>query len=277
MTKRRDFLKLAGIAAAVPGLGTVPEFKLNKRASSPMPFQLGMASYTFREFGLEETLAMTVRLGLKWIAFKSFHLPLESSSEDIKTSLSLVKSAGLNLYGGGVIYMETVDQVHQAFAYAQAAGMEVIIGVPEHNLLPLVEKKVISTGIKLAIHNHGPTDNRYPTPESAYKLIRDMHPGMGICVDAGHTQRAGVDPSDSVRRCADRLHDIHIKDVSAASSEGNTVEIGRGVIDIPRFFRTLLEVNYGGRVSLEYEKDGKDPLPGAAESVGYIRGVLSLL
>jgi hypothetical protein len=28
---------------------------------------------------------------------------------------------------------------------------------------------------------------------------------------------------------------------------------------------------------LEYEKDGKDPLAGAAESVGYVRGVLKML
>jgi inosose dehydratase len=277
MTKRREFLKLAGLAVAVPGLRTGADYKHNRPATTPTPFQLGMASYTFREFGLEDTLAMTVRLGLKRIAFKSFHLPLESSPEDIKTALSLVKAAGLILYGGGVIYMETEEQVHQAFAYAEAAGMEVVIGVPEHSLLPLVEKKVISSGISLAIHNHGPTDSRYPTPESAYKLIRDMHPGMGICLDAGHTQRAGVDPADSVRRCADRLLDIHIKDVSAASADGHTVEIGRGVIDIPRFLRTLSQVNYTGCVSLEYEKDGKDPLPGAAESVGYVRGVLSLL
>lgn len=277
MTKRRDFMKWAGLVAAGPALRIGPEISPVRRAGSSFPFELGMASYTFREFGLEETLAMTVRLGLEWIAFKDFHLPLESGPEDIKSVRSRTKAAGLNLYGGGVIYMETEAQVDHAFSYARAAGMSVIIGVPEHKLLPMVEKKVIESGIKLAIHNHGPTDKRYPTPESAYRLIKNMHPGMGVCVDAGHTQRAGVDPSDSVRFCADRLHDIHIKDVSAPTAKGSTVEIGRGVIDIPRFLRTLMDVNYGGRVSLEYEKDGKDPLPGAAESIGYLRGVLSLL
>jgi inosose dehydratase len=277
MSNRRDFFKWAGMAAVIPALTKVGRAASPGGAKSPVPFQLGMASYTFREFGLEDALAMTARLGLRWIAFKSFHLPLESSPEEIESALALVKSAGLNLYGGGVIYMETEEQVQQAFAYAGAAGMGVIIGVPDHKLLPLVEKKVIESGIKLALHNHGPTDERYPTPESAYRLIKDMHPGMGVCVDAGHTQRAGVDPADSVRRCADRLFDIHIKDVSSASSEGYTVEIGRGVIDIPGFLLALKEVNYRGCVSLEYEKDGEDPLAGAAESVGYIRGVLSLL
>jgi hypothetical protein len=37
----------------------------------------------------------------------------------------------------------------------------------------------------------------------------------------------------------------------------------------------LLKLNCSGTVALEYEKDKKDPLPGAAESIGYIRGVLA--
>ena len=39
----------------------------------------------------------------------------------------------------------------------------------------------------------------------------------------------------------------------------------------------LLKENYNKIVSFEFEKDGKDPLPGLAESVGYVRGVLNML
>jgi sugar phosphate isomerase/epimerase len=49
------------------------------------------------------------------------------------------------------------------------------------------------------------------------------------------------------------------------------------VIDIPKFLGMLIKLNYAGVVSLEYEKDEKDPLPGAAESIGYVRGVLAAL
>jgi len=65
--------------------------------------------------------------------------------------------------------------------------------------------------------------------------------------------------------------------MTAAAVEGGPVEIGRGVIDIPKFLRTLIKLNYAEVVSLEYEKDEKDPLPGAAESIGYVRGVLAAL
>jgi sugar phosphate isomerase/epimerase len=100
---------------------------------------------------------------------------------------------------------------------------------------------------------------------------------MGLCIDAGHTQRSGIDPSESAERYADRLLDVHIKDVSAATAQGRTVEVGRGVIDIPKLLRTLKRINFAGTLALEYEKDEKDPLPGAAESIGYLRGVLATM
>jgi sugar phosphate isomerase/epimerase len=278
---RRQFLKLAsaGTAASLAGISGCSRIHgQQSHHSKPAPktlFHLGLASYTFRKFSLEQTLTMTRRLGLKYIALKSFHLPLESTKAEIKTVASKVKSAGLKLYGGGVIYMNSDAEVHRAFDYAKAAGMQVIIGVPKPQLLGLVSKKVAQYDIKVAIHNHGPGDMVYPTPQSAYERITDLDKRVGLCIDIGHTQRFGVDPSESAQKYADRLLDVHIKDVSEVTAEGTTVEIGRGVIDIPRFIRTLQNIRYTGVVSFEFEKDERDPLPGVAESVGYVRGVLA--
>jgi sugar phosphate isomerase/epimerase len=236
-----------------------------------------MASYTFREFGLGDTLLMTKRLGLTHIAFKSFHLPLESTPAQIREVRGRVEEAGLDLYGGGVIYMKNEAEVERAFAYAKAAGMRVIIGVPNHELIPQVEENIKRTGIQVAIHNHGPGDDLYPTPQSAYDLIKNRDARLGLCVDVGHTQRAGVDPADTIEKLADRVLDVHIKDVTAASAKGGTIEIGRGVVDIPKVCRALHEIEFKGIVSFEFEKDGKDPLAGVAESVGYVRGVLDTI
>jgi len=278
---RREFFKLAGKGIAATSIAaTLDTYPVNAQKSAQKSLQglnLGLASYTFRKFPMEKTIEMTKRLGLKWIAFKSMHLPMDSTPETIKTVAAAVKKAGLGLYGGGVIYMKNEAAVHQAFDYAKAAGMKVIIGVPEHNLLELVNQKVKEFDIKLAIHNHGPGDDRYPTPESAYNKIKKLDSRMGLCIDIGHTQRSGVNPAKAAERFADRLHDIHVKDVSESTKAGKTVEIGRGVIDIPEFLRTLLKINYSGKISLEYEKDADDPLAGAAESIGYLKGVLSVI
>jgi sugar phosphate isomerase/epimerase len=278
-TNRREFMRLAGMgfmAATLPILGGATDRRFeSKKKNGNRRFELGMASYTFREFSLDKTLAMTKRLGLKKIAFKSFHLPLESSESEIKAVVKKVEAAGLVLYGCGVVYMKNKEEADRAFRYAQAGGMGVIIGVPNHELLEYTNKKVREYDIKLAIHNHGPGDKLYPTPQSAYERIKDLDPRMGLCLDIGHTQRSGIDPSEAAEKVADRILDIHIKDVTAASAEGGPIEIGRGVIDIPRFLRTILKIDYRGIVSFEYEKDPKDPLPGVAESLGYIKGLLS--
>ena len=283
-TNRRGFLKSVGLAAG--SLGASRAFSSTGFTAAPggVPgagtdggFRLGLASYTFRAFGLDETLAMTRRLNLKRVCFKSYHLPLESSAAEIAEIAAKTKSAGLELYAAGVIYMTTEAEVNHAFDYARAAGLEMIIGVPNWELLDGTEANIRRTGISLAIHNHGPTDKLYPTPQSAYDRIRGRDPRLGLCLDVGHTQRCGLDPSESAERFFDRIIDVHIKDVSAATAQGDTVEAGRGVVDIPQILRTLLRLRYAGTVGMEFEKDEKDPLPGVAESLGYVRGCLAAL
>lgn len=244
---------------------------------SCVPFKLGIASYTFREFTLEETIAMTNKLQIPKLCLKSMHMPLDSSPEELRSMAQKVLDAGIDLYGAGVVYMQSAEAVEQAFAYAGHAGMKVIVGVPEHDLLELCNQKVKETGIKLAIHNHGPGDEKYPSPESVYEKVKEMDPGIGLCVDIGHTCRIGLDPTREVARFMDRVLDIHIKDEDKAEASGKTCEIGHGVIDIPGFLKMLLEKNYSHVLSFEYEKDGKDPLAGLAESVGYVRGVLKMI
>jgi sugar phosphate isomerase/epimerase len=276
---RRELLQVAGIAAAASLAGANASFAQGRSAAERQAgqkrFDLGLASYTLRQFDLDQTLAMTKRVGLKYICFKDVHLKMDSTPEQIQAAVQKVKDAGLVLYGGGVISMKSEADAKRAFEYAKAAGMRVIVGVPPPELLPLVDKMVKQYDIKVAIHNHGPTDKVYPIPATAYEKIKDLDKRIGLCDDIGHTMRAGVDPCESAEKFADRLLDVHIKDVSAATAKGGAVEVGRGVIDIPRYIRTLVKIKYEGILAFEYEKDADDPVAGLAESVGYVRGVMA--
>lgn len=281
---RRQFLRKASSAAA--GLWVAAHWSgahgpgLAEAAlaqPSDQPFPLGMASYSLRSFPLDKALAMTAELRLKHLCLKSFHLPLDASQQQIAEAVAKVKQAGLDLYAGGVISMRNEKEVNQAFDYAKAAGMRMIIAMPLPDVLPLLEKKVRAYGIRIAIHNHGPGDKVYPTPESAYEKIQSLDKRIGLCLDLGHTVRVGADPDRSARQCADRLFDVHLKDVSAATPAGKEIEVGRGVIDIPKFLRTLKEIRYAGVLAFEYEKDPKDPMPGLKESVAYVRRVMGEL
>ncbi|MCG8306590.1 MAG: TIM barrel protein [Cytophagales bacterium] len=268
---RRDFLKISGMTAAASLVSIGP----SKPMAKPNTLKLGLASYSLRKFDQAQTIAMAKRAGLKYMCFKSMHLPLDASTSDLKAGAQHVKDAGMKLYGGGVIYMKDKSQVDQAFEYAKNAGMELIVGVPEHGLLEYTNEKIKEYDIKVAIHNHGPGDEKYPSPERIYEKIKDMDPRFGICMDIGHTQRIGIDPTESAKKYFSRLLDLHMKDVDKAREDGKTVEIGRGIIDIPKLLKFLVDRKYDGVVSFEYEKDADDPLPGLCESVGYVKGCLA--
>src|SRR4030066_1324287 len=112
---------------------------------------------------------MTKRLALGKIILKSMHLPLESPEADITAAAQKVRGAGLDLYGCGVVYMTSEAEVEQGFRYARAAGMRMILGAPNPELLGLVERKAKELDINQASHNHGPEHELYPTPARVYE------------------------------------------------------------------------------------------------------------
>lgn len=283
-TTRRGFLKLAGAGTAaslayLSGEATAAPAEAAKAVAvkRERPLKLALASYTLRKFTLDETLEMTKRVGLTAICLKSFHLPLDATPDEIAAAVEKVKEAGILLYGGGVIGMKNDEQVNQAFEYAKAAGMVRIIGAPTPEMLPLIDKKVKEYDIQVCIHNHGPGDKHFPTPLTGYDKIKDLDKRIGFCHDVGHTVRYGEDAIAATEKCADRMLDFHMKDVTEAAKSGHSTPCGRGIIDIPRLLRTLVKINYSGYLAFEYEEHADDPLPGLAESVGYVRGVLDTI
>jgi len=275
---RRDFLRLSGLgiaAVALPGIAQSKSSMSNKISSSAV--RLGLASYTLRKMNLDDALAVCQKLDIKHISLKDFHLKLDSTDLQIAEVVLKCKNAGVELGSGGVIYMKSEAEVDAAFEYARKAGMNMIIGVPQHDMLPYAEKKVKEYNIRLAIHNHGPGDKVYPSCESAFVLIKNMDARMGLCLDIGHTQRIQRDPSADLKDYFDRIFEIHMKDVTTSDKEGKAIEIGRGVIDIPGFLKTVVKKKFSGIISFEYEKDDADPVPGLAESLGYVKGVLAVI
>jgi inosose dehydratase len=278
MKSRRQFCKIAGTGILAAGVTNIyasscssPEIESNTSDY----FSLGMAGYTFKEFTVERTIEMMTRIGVTNLSLKDFHMPVNSTQEQIDSVLAKFKAAGITVYTLGVIYMKTKESVDQAFEYAKMAGVNMIVGAPDYELLPYVEKKIKEYNFRLAIHNHGPDNPLYPNATDIWDHVKDLDPGIGICIDIGHTTRDGQDPSTDIERYSKRIFDIHIKDVDKPVKEGVTVEIGRGIIDIPKVVATLRKIKYSGKCSLEFEKDMKDPLPGICESIGYFKGVLA--
>lgn len=269
--RKKPFISLISVAALLLGTCTASAQFVKERGSDDL--RIGVAGFTFRSFDIDKTLDMMKRLGVKYMSVKDFHLPLNSTAEQMAAFKAKLAAAGVDGYTLGPIYMNSKADVDRTFEYVKRYGADMFIGVPTYELLPYIDEKVKEYDVKMAIHTHGPDISHFPDAADVMAHVGALDPRIGICLDLGHTARFGASCVSDLKKYKARIFDIHIKDETAASKEGQTCEMGRGVMDIPAIVKTLRKIGYKGVCSLEFEKDGKDPLPGVAESIGYLKGV----
>jgi len=276
MMKRIIILLVIGLLAVTSQMATAQE----KRPGQRMPpetgekFKVGMAGYTFLKFDLDKALETLKRTDVHYLCIKDFHLPMTSTDEQIAEFHAKLKANDVTGYAVGPIYMKSEKDIDNAFEYAKRVGVKLIIGVPNYELLPYVDKKVKEYDFRLAIHLHGPDIAIYPDAEDVWNYVKDLDPRIGMCLDIGHDTRNGKDPVADLKKYQSRVFDMHIKDVTGTTRLGYSLEVGRGVINFPALVRMLRKVGYSGVCSLEHEKDMGDPFMGIAESIGYFRGVI---
>ena len=282
---RRRFVKLAALGAVGAGLAelgcaTTSKFSSQvsrRRESQDFDVKLGVASYSLRNFPRGQAIAITKALGARYINLKSFHLPYELSAAEIAVARREVESAGLTIVGGGTITFDTDtdDGVRKYFDYAKAAGMPLIVCTCKPATLPRLEKFARQYDIRIAIHNHGPEDENFPSPYDVLAAVKGMDPRMGLCIDLGHTVRTGTDVVRAIADAGPRLHDMHAKDLRDLKVADSQCIVGEGKMPIPEIFRQLQEIRFPGYVNLEYEIDADNPMPGMKQSFAYMRGVLA--
>jgi sugar phosphate isomerase/epimerase len=237
-------------------------------------FKLGVAGYTFYKFDLQTTLETLQRCDVKYLCIKDFHLPVKSTADEIEAFHKKCADYGVKGYAVGPLYMKTEEDIDKYFDYAKRVGVKTIVGVPGYELLPYVDKKVKEYGFNYAIHLHGPDIEIYQDADEVWEKTKDLDPRIGMCLDIGHDTRNGKDPVADLKKYHTRVFDVHLKDVTGDTKLGYSVEVGRGIIDIPAFVNALREVNYTGVVSLEHERNMDNPFMGIAESIGYFRGII---
>jgi sugar phosphate isomerase/epimerase len=277
MLTRRHWMELAGSA----GLALAAKGRLGAQAISMghgVTISLGIASYSFRKYTREQSIAMAKTIGTPFINIKDFHLKMESTPEQIDAARKEFADAGMIIVGGGNISFPDSDddaKRRAKFEYAKHAGMPLIVCAPTPTTLPKLENLVKEFDIKIAVHNHGPEDKNFPTPQSALKIVKDLDPRCGLCIDVGHTARTGVDVVESIAEAGPRLLDMHVKDLKDFSSKESQCDVGEGRMPIPQIFKQLIKMRYPGYVNLEYEINETDVLPGMLKSFSYMRGVLA--
>ena len=268
-SSRRGFLLGAGALGLAPLQG---ETTNNGRDD----IKLAVATYSLRGYQRDLAIKMIKELNVHYASVKEYHLPYNDTPEQLAQGRKKFQDAGIEIVAGGVIYLTKDDDadIRRYFEYAKACGMPMMAIGPTAETMPRIERFVKEYNIKIAIHNHGPEDKHFPTPQSALRIVKDMDARCGICIDVGHAARAGADVVESIREAGARLFDMHIKDLRAIQKDSGCA-VGEGVLPITAMFKELKRMNYAGTVSLEYEIEEDNPFTGMKASFAYMRGVLA--
>jgi sugar phosphate isomerase/epimerase len=282
---RRQFVQSSAVAAAAAASGVVPSLMGVAQANAEAipasgkfsPLNLGLASYTFRNFTRAELIGFMKQLNIAALNAKDVkdHLPMDPALE--AKALADYAAAGIKLHAAGTIAFpkDDDDDIRAKFEYAKRAGIRVIVaGDPAPTTLPRIEKFVREYDIRIAIHNHGPEDKLYPSPFDVLRAVRDLDPRMGCCIDVGHAARAGTNLVEAIHAAGPRLYDMHVKDLTSFASKESQVPVGEGILPFREMFEALIKIEYTGFIDLEYEIYPDNPMPGVIESFAFMRGVL---
>lgn len=277
----RRGLVQAGLAAAV-GLVESGEAAFaqgtGERRDSWHGLKVSVASYTLRKVPLDVCIKDIQRTGLKYVSIKDTHLPFNTTAPQRKEIAQRFKDAGITPLSCGNVGMKNDEaSIRTAFEYARDIGLPTIVCAPPKEALPILDKMVKEFDIKIAIHNHGPEDKTFPSPNEVWDAVQPFDKRVGLCIDVGHCARAQVDPVEAIIKYRERLYDMHLKDITNTTPKGAPAEVGRGVLNIRGMLASAIKIHYPYLLSFEYEKNDDDPLPGLMECVGYTRGVLHSL
>jgi inosose dehydratase len=287
---RRDAIKKAALAGILfPLLGSSRARSADDQAkapdASPPGFALGIASYSFRKLDVDATIAALLALQIDSVSLFRSHLPiLLGSPADCAAIADKFYAAGIKIRSTGVVTFKNSEAaMRQAFESAKAAKLAQMTASyavpPDREMLLLTERFVKEYDIRLAFHNHGPEDSIFPSPYDVWKAVEPYDERMGLCIDVGHSHRAGVDPAEAILKCRPRLYDVHLKDSVApvGAKKDVPVIVGKGHLDIRGIMAALIQSGFSGQAGLEFEVDTPDPIPGVAQSFGYISGTRNAL
>lgn len=126
-------------------------------------------------------------------------------------------------------------------------------------LLTAIGKRSADAGIPLGYHNHMGALGQ--SPEEVARVLDAADPAVvHLELDTGHYQQAGGDPAEAIRRHAERLLFLHIKDLDASD---RFTELGRGRVDFPAVFGALDAIKFDGWGVVELDQSATPKESGA--------------
>jgi sugar phosphate isomerase/epimerase len=273
---RRTFLGTTA-ATAAGLLATRPA----RAADDFAGFNVGVQSYTFREFDLEQMLKRTKELGLKYGEFYQKHIPEGSGPDKVKAILALCKEYDVTPVGYGVcVFSKNADNNKKTFELAKALGVKYLSASPSMDSLDSLDKLCEEYKIAIAIHPHGPVGGKKRDPwwsaEVIMKAVKDHNKLIGSCLDTGHLIRMAelgekLDPAEQIKVMGDRNYALHLKDNDNEKETNVPFGDPAGALDVAAVLKALKAVKFTGYINIEYEANAKDPMADMKKCVAFLK------
>ena len=154
--------------------------------------------------------------------------------------------------GGAKRSAGTTDEDYERLA----DGLDRVVGIAERH------------GLRASYHPHLTTI--VEGPEQVDRILSLSR--IGFCPDTGHLAAGGGDPVELIRRHADRVSHVHLKDFIPEPFGFHP--LGRGTVDIPGVVRALRDAGYAGWATVELDAYDGAPGEAAAASLRYLRPLL---
>lgn len=280
---RRSFLAVAGAAVGTALLSQTSPAATEDDFGG---FTVGVQSYTFRNFNLEQMLKKTQALGLKYAEFYRGHIPTDSSPEKIAAYKKLCKEYDITPIAFGVEnFSKNHDKNKKLFDFAAALGVKHLSADPDFDSLDSLDKLVAEYKISIAIHPHGPAGgkmHRWSDAEFIMKTVKSHHELIGTCLDTGHLIRSAqigvkLDSATEVRTMGTRNFGLHLKDHDNKRKTDVPYGDPTGVLDVLGVLKALKEVKFAGYISIEYEANADEPSPDVKKCVEYLKETVKKL
>jgi len=186
---------------------------------------------------------------LAFTALSSGVVLLDPGREDENLELHL-RNARFARDAGGA-FLQVVDERPGGRAPSAADFARVA------TLLDELGKRTADLGVTLAYHNHVGNLGQAPDEVEAV-LSRTDSRRVRLLLDVAHWQAAGGDPVAAVRRYADRLAFLHLKDLQRTPADAGGrafrfVELGRGEVNLQGVIRELSRATYDGWAIVELD------------------------
>jgi sugar phosphate isomerase/epimerase len=119
-----------------------------------------------------------------------------------------------------------------------------------HDRLTSIRQIIEDAGLTFAWHNHDFEFERMP--DGSFGIEYLLGDDIAVAADLAWIAMAGQDPAPWLRRYADRIPAIHVKDVAApgmALDEMGFTDIGKGVMDWDRLWQIADEIGVPLRIA----------------------------